>query len=416
MNKAIKVKLLNIGKKHHWFLSLLRKVIFAAGRLNYICFYRKNHTDDKMVVFESYMGRQYACSPKAIYLQMLSDKRFDDFTFVWAFKNPEKFKYLEENKNTIVVNYADKKCLEYYSKAKYWVTNSRLKEIIKKKDDQVYIQCWHGTPLKKLGYDIQVNGGNAMNSIKDIRKKYSMDSARYTYMIAPSDFASEKFASAFNLDDKSIIQTLGYPRNDFLYNYSKNDVDSIKEKLHLNTDKKIILYAPTWRDDQHEAGKGYTYKLNLGFDRLKECFGDEYIILFRSHYFVSNKINLDEYKGFVYNVSDYDDINELYAISDLLITDYSSVFFDYANLNRPILFYMYDYEEYKNNLRDFYIDLSELPGPIVKTEDDLIKEIEMISEYNDKYGEIYRKFNDKFNYLEDGRSSERVIEACILNS
>ncbi len=415
MNNVVKTKLLNIGKKHHWFLSLLRKVRFSVGRLRYLKFYNKNNTDSKIVVFEAYMGRQYVCSPKAIYLHMLSDKCFDDFKFVWVFKKPENFKYLEKNKNTVVVKYGSKEFLDYYSKAKYWVTNSRLNEVIKKKDDQVYIQCWHGTPLKKLGYDIQVDGGNAMNSIKDIRKKYSVDSARYTYMIAPSDFACEKFASAFHLSDKNILQTLGYPRNDFLYNFSENDVASIKEKLNIETDKKIILYAPTWRDDQHEAGQGYTYKINLGFDCLKECFEDEYIILFRSHYFISNKINLDEYKGFVYNVSDYDDINELYIISDLLITDYSSVFFDYANLNRPILFYMYDYDDYKNHLRDFYFDLSELPGPIVKTEDDLIKEIKLLGEYEEKYGRIYRDFNNKFNYLEDGNSSQRVIERCILN-
>lgn len=416
MSKFIKAKLLDIGKKHHWFLSLLRKVRFAIGRLRYMYFYRKNHIDDKMVVFESYMGRQFVCSPRAIYLQMLSDKRFDDFTFVWVFKNPEKFRYLEKNKNTVVVGYTDKKCLEYYSKAKFWVTNSRLKEIIRKKDGQVYIQCWHGTPLKKLGYDIQVDGGNAMNSINDIRNKYSVDSARYTYMIAPSEFAAEKFASAFNLSNLNILQTLGYPRNDFLYNYSPDDVERVKEKLQLDPNKKVILYAPTWRDNQHEAGKGYTYKLNIDFERLKKRFGEEYIILFRTHYFVSNHISLDQYKGFVYNVSDYDDINDLYIVSDVLITDYSSVFFDFANLNRPILFYMYDFENYKNHLRDFYIDLSELPGPIVQTEDELMEQIELLDSYDEKYGEIYQSFNDKFNYMEDGHSSARVIERCIVHS
>ena len=141
----------------------------------------------------------------------------------------------------------------------------------------------------------------------------------------------------------------------------------------------------------------------------------KYIILFRTHYFVANYIDLSKYEGFVYNVSTYDDINDLYIISDLLITDYSSVFFDYSNLKRPIYFYMYDFDEYKNNLRDFYIDLSELPGPITKTQDELMDELKNISTYESRYREIYDKFNARFTYLEDGHSSVRVIEQCILS-
>ncbi|MFR5876502.1 MAG: CDP-glycerol glycerophosphotransferase family protein [Eubacterium sp.] len=415
-NKRLKAKLVNYGKQHHWFLTLLRKAMFIRGRAKYLHHYLSNTTNDKMVIFEAYMGRQYACSPKAIYLRMLNDERFDDFTFVWAFKHPNDFKYLEENKNTIVLKYGRKAYLRYHAQAKYWITNSRLKERIIKRKDQVYIQCWHGTPLKKLGYDIDVKGGNAMNSIKDIQRKYTIDSSRYTYMISPSEFCTEKFASAFNLPDKSIIQTIGYPRNDFLYNYTHNDVESIKEKLEIPSDKKVILYAPTWRDNQHVAGQGYTYQIAIDFDKLREKFADNYVILFRTHYFVSNSIDLTPYEGFVYNVSTYDDINELYVISDVLITDYSSVFFDYANLKRPIIFYMYDFEEYKNNLRDFYIDLSELPGPIVKTEEKLIEEIKDLNNYNEKYSDIYSEFSSKFNSLEDGNASLRVIEKCILNN
>ena len=125
--------------------------------------------------------------------------------------------------------------------------------------------------------------------------------------------------------------------------------------------------------------------------------------MFRAHYFVANSFNFDKYKGFLYDVSDYSDINDLYVISDLLITDYSSVFFDYSILKRPIVFYMYDLDTYKGKLRDFYIDLHELPGEIVQKEEDLVKVIE-------KSGKLsYKKFNDKFTYLEDGNATERVV-------
>ena len=282
------------------------------------------------------------------------------------------------------------------------------------KDDQVYIQLWHGTPLKRLGYDINISD-NAMNSKSEIREKYKVDASKFKYILAPSHFAAEKFISAWNLEAIGRTDTvleLGYPRNDFLENYTQKDIEDIVSELQLPTDKKYILYAPTWRDNQHQAGIGYTYKTEVDFDKLKANLGDEYIILFRAHYLVANSFDFDKYKGFVYDVSKVNDINHLYVISDLLVTDYSSVFFDYANLKRPEIFYMYDLEAYGNEIRGFYIDLDELPGPIVQTEDELIKAIKN-AETDRSYDEKYKAFNDKFNYLDDGKAAQRVTEAII---
>ena len=133
----------------------------------------------------------------------------------------------------------------------------------------------------------------------------------------------------------------------------------------------------------------------------------------RLHYLVSNVIDVSQFKNFVYDVSDYEDINELYVIADMLITDYSSVFFDYANLKRPILFYMYDLDEYKNNIRDFYIDLNDLPGPIVENEKDLIKDIRNIDNIFIEYKENYKKLNEKYNYLDCGKVTEKIVKECI---
>ena len=158
---------------------------------------------------------------------------------------------------------------------------------------------------------------------------------------------------------------------------------------------------------------GYTYDLEIDFNSLKKKFSKDYVILFKPHYFIANKIDLTKYKGFVYNVANYDEINDIYLVSDLLITDYSSVFFDYANLKRPIIFYMYDYDDYKNNLRDFYISLDELPGPITKTQKELENYISNINKYSLEYKDKYKKFNDKYNYLDDGNASERVISSIF---
>ena len=133
----------------------------------------------------------------------------------------------------------------------------------------------------------------------------------------------------------------------------------------------------------------------------------DYVVLFRSHYFITNSLNLEKYKNFIYDVSNYNEINELYIISDMLITDYSSVFFDYANLNKPIIFYMYDLDLYKNKLRDFYLDLDMLPGKIVQNQKDLVREIKNVKKIKNE------NFKKKFNYLDDKNSSKRVVEAIF---
>ena len=409
MKQKVRKVLLNLAKRHHFFMSLFRKLDSLYKHIKYFKF-RFLKVNNKLIVFESFLGSKYADSPRAIYEYMMNNKKFSSYNFVWFFNDPDEYKFLEKNHNTKVLKYRSNDYFKYYAMAGYWISNSRVYYGLKKKKGQKYVQCWHGTPLKRLGFDIKVTGGNAMNSVKDIRNKYQSDAANYDYMVSPSKFVTDKYKSAFNLANcnKSVkIIEKGYPRNDFLSNFSNSDIKRIKKELGINSNKKVILYAPTWRDDQHESGVGYVYQSPVDFDYLKERLSDKYIILFRAHYFVANSFNFDKYKGFLYDVSDYSDINDLYVISDLLITDYSSVFFDYSILKRPIVFYMYDLDTYKGKLRDFYIDLHELPGEIVQKEENLVKVIEKSSKLS--YNNKYKKFNDKFTYLEDGNATERVV-------
>ena len=414
VKKQIKKIATDISKKNILFRKTFRKLIYFKRKIKYLKYYYKYDVDDKMIFFEAYNGRNYACSPKALYEYMIKNKKFNDYKFVWAFKNINQHKILK-NKNTIVVKTNSKEYFKYLSLSKYWIVNSLIDVSIKKKKNQIYLQCWHGTPLKKLRYDIEVKGA-VLNTISEIRKRNDLDAIKFDYFISPSKFCTEKFISAFNLKKlgkDNIIVEKGYPRNDYLFNYKKEDIDKIKKLLKLPKGKKVILYAPTFRDNQHTSGVGYTYNLGINFDKMQKELSKDYIILFRTHYFVSNSFDFSKYEKFIYDVSYYDDINELYIISDLLITDYSSVFFDFANLKKPMLFYMYDLDDYKNNLRDFYFDLNILPGPIVKQEDDLIKEIKNIDNYDELYHDKYIKFNKKFNYLDDGKSTERVVEVIF---
>ncbi len=412
--KKIRIFLVNLAKKNKTLRIFFRNTLNLKNKLKYSYYKTKYKMDDKTILFEAFGGRNYTCSPKAIYEKMLTMKEFKDYTFVWSFIDPSKHE-VKKDKRLKIIKSKSKEYYKYISISKYWIVNSIIEEGITKKKDQVYVQCWHGTPLKRLRYDIVVNGAS-LNSVEEIRKRNDIDAKKFDYFISPSKYCTEKFTSAFNLKalgKENIIIEEGYPRNDFLFNKTKKDIDAIKKKLGLPLDKKVIFYLPTFRDNQHTSGVGYTYKLGIDFDSLKKKFSKEYVILFSPHYFIENSIDLTKYKGFIYNVARYDEINELYLVSDIIMTDYSSVFFDYANLKRPMLFYMYDIDDYKGNLRDFYISLDELPGPIAKTQDELENNLKNIDKEFKKNKEKYEKFNEKYNYLDDGNASERVIKVIF---
>lgn len=413
--KKLKKILMNIAKKNLMFRKLLRNLLYGYRYIRYKIRGVGIKVDDKTILFSTFNGKSYADSPKAIYLYLLSNEKYNDYKFIWTFKEPEEHDFLTQNERTTIVKQGTKEYEKRLAKSKYWIFNYRVADHQHPKKNQVYVQCWHGTPLKKLGYDLE-NSDNVLNTKGEIRFKYRTDAKKFKYILSPSKFASKKFISAWNLKEfnkESCVIEEGYPRNDFLHNYTDQDAQNIKQKLGIdNLNKKIILYAPTWRDNQHESGVGYTYKTEVDFEKLQKELEKDYIILFRAHYLVANEFDFEKYKGFIYDVSKVDDINELYIISDILITDYSSVFFDYANLKRPIIFYMYDLEVYKDDIRGFYIDLKELPGVITKTEDELIKELYK-TDKDFKYDKKYEEFNKKYNYLDDGNASNRVVEKII---
>lgn len=406
-------KLKKYSEKAAWFKPIHKKMSYLGNRMKY-SFYR--HTvlvDDKTIIFESFWGKSVNCSPKAIYEEMLRDPRYQEFNFIWAVANMEEHAYLKENERTMLVKMRSKSYYKAFAKAKYWVYNMSIPDFMFTKKNQVYIETWHGTPLKRIGCDT-VYDIDYRRSLKDTVNTFSKKGKKFTYLLSTSKFYTDVITSAFNLKENNktnvIIET-GYPRNDFLLNYTPDDVIKIKEKLEITADKKLLLYAPTWRDNQYTAGRGFTYQNAMDFKKLLEILGDDYIILYRAHHHVKECVGV-EYTSQIIDVGEVEDINDLYVISDMLITDYSSTTFDYANLKRPMLFFMYDLEEYGGKIRGFYFDVNELPGPIVKTTQELGEQILYLSEHF-TYDEKYQAFHDKFNPLDDGFASRRVLEKCI---
>src|SRR5699024_3034663 len=337
--------------------------------------FRKLPRKDNLVFFESFLGKNYSDNPKYIYEYL--DAHYPEYKTVWSFNEkttiPGKAKQVQRFS------------LRYFytlARAKYWVNNSRMPYYLQKRKEGVYLQTWHGTPLKRLVFDMD---DVYLAGSQDYKANFYTQSRRWDYLNSANAFSTKIFKRSFQYDNPML--EYGYTRNDILYKRNNtDDIMNLKKKLGIPTDKKVVLYAPTWRDDDYVARGQYNFNLELDLKDMKKQLGEQYIIIVRTHSLVSEMLDLSAYEGFAFNFSNYDDIAELYLVSDIMITDYSSVFFDYANLKRPILFFTFDLEKYRDKLRGFYLDIeNELPGPLLKTSDEVMNAIKNIEQVKEEY-------------------------------
>lgn len=359
-------------------------------------------TDPKMILFNSFGGRKYDDSPRAIFEKMLQDRRFDDYTFIWALENPEKF---DIPKRAKVVKDYTYKFFVYALKAKVWITNSSMEHgLCFKKKNTIYINTWHGSAIKHLGTDIKKEG-----SFK------GKGTTKKTAFYAQSEFDEYVFSRAFNLE-KSILKRFGLPRNDELANYSEDKVNKIKETLNIPKDKKVILYTPTYREYSKTATNQIVQEMRIDLDRWHRQLSEKFVLLVRVHYEVAKTLDFTAHDS-VINVSDYPHLNDLMIVSDALISDYSSIYFDYSILHKPMLCFAYDIEEYTKN-RGMYIDIQkELPCTVSLTNDELFDEITYAFENYEQMCERTAKFQEKY-VSEYGHASEKTCDFLIdvLNS
>ncbi|MEC1259392.1 CDP-glycerol glycerophosphotransferase family protein [Bacillus swezeyi] len=390
--------------------KLMKKIDRGVKKAYYFTFglAGKLPVKKKTVIFESFAGKQYSCNPRAIYEYMKENN--PEYKLYWSV-NPEYTDIFEE-KGIPYIKRFTLKWLFAMARAEYWVVNSRLPLWIPKPGHTTYLQTWHGTPLKRLAVDMEEVHMPGTNTEK-YKKNFTMEASKWDYLISPNAYSTEIFARAFQFN-KTMIES-GYPRNDFLHTDNNAEtIRALKEKMQLPADKKVIIYAPTWRDDQFYKKGKYKFDLDLDLAKLREEIGDDYVVILRMHYLVAENFDLEPFQGFAYDFSSYEDIRELYMVSNLLITDYSSVFFDFANLKRPMIFFVPDIETYRDKLRGFYFDFErEAPGPLVKTTDEVIEKIWGTEASDYRLPDIFEPFYGKFCYLETGKSSEKVVKTVF---
>lgn len=363
--------------------------------------FKKLPIKENWIVFETFFGKSYSDSPKYIYEYLLKTYP-DQYRIIWS-STSRKTKI--PGPHTKVKRNSLRYCY-YMARSKYFVFNVRQPEWFTKREGMVFLETWHGTPLKRLVFDQD----EVMAASPLYKAQFYRHSQQWDYLVAANHFSSETFRSAFLFSNEML--EYGYPRNDILHSLEKDKLASeIRRKLNIPENKKTILYAPTWRDDEYYGHGAYKFALKLDLRMLREQLGPDYVVLLRTHYFIADSIDVTGIEEFAVNVSKYNDISELYLISDILITDYSSVFFDYANLKRPILFYTYDLDKYRDMLRGFYMDIEkEVPGPLLFTTEEVAEAILNIEGITAEYSKRYEEFYERFCSLEDGHASENIVK------
>lgn len=311
--------------------------------------------DPKLVLLSSYGGRQYSDSPKVLYEAMRKDERFRDFRYVWAFEHPENIQI--EGAEKVKID-----SLKYFRTAlaaKVWITNVNIERgLTFKKRWTVYLNTWHGTGPKK--------GGNAVKGRKDYDFSY------VDIVCCDGQYARNEMVKWFNAKEENLLWC-GRPREDELFEFTSEDAQNVRAELGIPEDKKVLLYMPTWREYGNR---------DLNTQMWEKALADSCVMLVRSHHFAKGDKNDWANKDFWRDVSSYPNVNRLYLIADVLISDYSSAFFDYGLLGKPMICYAYDYEAYENS-NGLLMDLkAEFPRGIKTDETQVIAELEnMFSDY-----------------------------------
>ena len=262
------------------------------------------------------------------------------------------------------------------------------------------VQLWHGTGvIKKIGAD--ANHGR-------LKELEFLANQNNTHLLVSSNTTKRIYGKSFSMPEDKVFVT-GLPRTDVFFNsqYQYQRVRELLKKYPILKGKKLVLYAPTFRDSQVDEPK-----LGLNINSLAKQLGEEYVVGLRLHPFVAKHYNDKELPDNVINFSGFRSLNTLLFATALLITDYSSITFEYAVLKRPIIFFAYDLNEFEKNSRGFYWNYKEyVPGPVVENEEELIESVRKVKamteeEYEERYG-IKDFVNDTFAY-NDGKSCQRI--------
>ena len=413
MKKNIKTILSNqISRKYKFIASpiLKRAKSKYQKKVNqYAQLYHSTSIKPHQILYQVRDGKSITDSPYAIFLGLNVHEAFSNYQHIWVVDHPDTLVFYQEKfkvfQNVSFVIKESNEYLKALTESKFLINNATFPAYFTKKPQQIYINTWHGTPLKHMGFDVKNNLKGSQNTMKNFLAS--------DYMISPNAHTTNIFKHAFKLDGlySGEILEMGYPRIDLTINTTAKEARKYLAE-HLNLKKKpIILYCPTWRgknvNDPENSLLNVFEEIKLLNQKLP------YQVLVKVHPFVYSKAKeMPELKPYL--VPDFLDTNQLMPAVDLMITDYSSIFFDFLVTDKPIVFYVPDLDKYQNE-RGVYINLCALPGPVADNIQDVITLVSNESYKDADVQEKYAKFKHDFVNYENGSVTERLIESVFLN-
>ncbi|MET7749406.1 bifunctional glycosyltransferase family 2 protein/CDP-glycerol:glycerophosphate glycerophosphotransferase [Micromonospora sp. NPDC005367] len=366
-------------------------------RMRYYRYHVRRPMDENLAVFSMYWGKGYGCNPRAVYEKMT--ELAPGVRGVWEVKRGQE-RSVPPGVETVTIG-----TLPHYralARAKYLVSNVNYPGWVRKRPGAVHLSTNHGTPVKAMGVDqLKFPAGIRGMNMSWLLKRCD----RWTYSISPNAYTTEIWERAYPCGYETL--EVGYPRNDVLANATEQDVAEARERLGLKPGQLAVAYLPTYRD--YEFGSDAL--LNVG--RFADQLSPETVLLVRVHHFDRTIVAGDHPR--VIDVCDHPRVEDIYLAADVLITDYSSVMFDYAVLDRPLVIFAADWETYRAN-RGAYLDVfAEGPGAAARTEEELVELFRSGAVFGEQATVARKVFRERFCYLDDGHASERVVRRVFLN-
>ena len=368
----------------------LRTSVYAAGQ---------GEPLREAVVYSSFGGRQYSDSPRAIHEELV--RRGAPLEHLWVVTDAR----CRVPDTATVVREGSREYYEALARSRYVVDNDHFPTWFARRDDQICVQTWHGTPLKRLGLDVS----EMRQTVRAFQRRWDQQVRNWQYVVSPNRFATPILQRAYEIEGE-MLET-GYPRVDVLAGAGREEAGrALRARLGLPEDKRVVLYMPTYRDFARDRRGRYRLEPALDIERLRAAVGEDTVVLFRKHHYVIDPVPVTE-DGFVRDVSSYPDGTELLLAADVLVTDYSSTIVDFANTGRPMLLFTYDLDDYRDQVRGFYLDFEErAPGPMLRTTGELGEALRGLDDVVSAYADRYESFRAEFCELDDGHAAARVVD------
>ncbi|MEU7060742.1 CDP-glycerol glycerophosphotransferase family protein [Streptomyces sp. NPDC046197] len=354
------------------------------------------------VVFESHLGKQYSDSPRAVYEELR--RREVPVKAIWSYAGDRPTGF---PKDVELVRRWSWPYLRALAQAEFWIDNQGFPLKLSKRPETTYIQTWHGSALKRMGFDEPQY--RVMPEHEQQAYQQAID--RFDHFLVRGEHDERTLARAFRIPEEKLLRT-GYPRNDALVRARESAspdpaAEELAQRLGIRRDRPVVLYAPTFRA---ENGRVRKFEFPFDVEEFADRFGDRFTLLIRTHYL--NNVTLPpSVAGRVVNVSQEPDITPVFLLADVLVTDYSSVMFDYALLQRPMVFYTYDWDEYVRSSRGTYFDLSQqAPGPVAMTTEALFDTLSDLDALAREHEGRLKEFMSQYGEYDRGDAAARIVD------